>query len=244
MLSIFSNLLEDCIEVFMDDFTVYTDTFDVCLGNLAQVLKWCIETDLVLNFEKCHFMVTEGIVLGHLVSSRGIEVDKAKIDIITSLLNPAYVREVRSFLGHAGFYRRFIKNFSKTTLSLSKLLQKDMEFVFNNECIQPFEGLKTILTSTPILQTPNWELPFELIRSWPAGTRDRLCISNHGPDLDKLYDYGERATGNSICLGQILLLSAWLQSHHILRSCCLEIPVEEARCQTTTNSVDPSPTGI
>ncbi|RDX78889.1 Retrovirus-related Pol polyprotein from transposon 17.6, partial [Mucuna pruriens] len=163
MLSIFSDLLEDCMEVFMDDFTVYADTFDACLGNLARVLKRCIETDLVLNFEKCHFMVAEGIVLGHLVSSRGIEVDKAKIDIITSLPNPASVREVRSFLGHAGFYRRFIKNFSKTALPLSKLLQKDVEFVFNKECIQAFEELKTRLTSTPILQAPNWELPFELM---------------------------------------------------------------------------------
>ncbi|RDX64553.1 Retrovirus-related Pol polyprotein from transposon 17.6, partial [Mucuna pruriens] len=163
MLSIFSDLLEDCMEVFMDDFTVYADTFDACLRNLARVLERCIETNLVLNFEKCHFIVVEGIVLGHLVSSRGIEVDKAKIDIITSLPNPASVWEVRSFLGHAGFYRRFIKNFSKTALPLSKLLQKDVEFVFNKECIQAFEELKTRLTSIPILQAPNWDLLFELM---------------------------------------------------------------------------------
>ncbi|RDX65068.1 Retrovirus-related Pol polyprotein from transposon opus, partial [Mucuna pruriens] len=111
----------DCMEVFMDDFTVYADSFEACLSNLSRVLKRCIDTNLVLNFEKCHFMVTEGIVLGHLVSNRGIEVDKAKIDVITSLPNPASVREVRSFLGHASFYRRFIKNFSKLALPLSKL---------------------------------------------------------------------------------------------------------------------------
>ncbi|RDY12763.1 Retrovirus-related Pol polyprotein from transposon 17.6, partial [Mucuna pruriens] len=128
MLSIFSYLLEDYMEVFMDDFTVYADTFDAYLGNLAR----CIEIDLVLNFEKCHFMVTKGIVLGHQVSSRGIEVDKAKIDIITSLPNPASMH--------------FIKNFSKTALPLFKLLQKDVEFVFNKECIQAFEELKTRLT--------------------------------------------------------------------------------------------------
>ncbi|RDY09449.1 Retrovirus-related Pol polyprotein from transposon 17.6, partial [Mucuna pruriens] len=93
------------MEVFMDDFTVYADSFEACLSNLAKVLKRCIDTNLVLNFEKCHFMVTEGIVLGHLVSNRGIEVDKAKIDIITSLPNPASVREVRSFLGHATLHR-------------------------------------------------------------------------------------------------------------------------------------------
>ncbi|RDX93774.1 Retrovirus-related Pol polyprotein from transposon 17.6, partial [Mucuna pruriens] len=144
MMSIFSDLLQDCMEVFMDDFTVYADSFEACLNNLSKVLKRCINTNLVLNFEKCHFIVTEGIVLGHLVSNQGIKVDKAKIDIITSLPNPASVREVRSFLGHASFYRRFIKNFSTLALPLSKLLQKDMEFKFD----QP---------------SPNWDLPFELI---------------------------------------------------------------------------------
>ncbi|RDX78331.1 Retrovirus-related Pol polyprotein from transposon 17.6, partial [Mucuna pruriens] len=116
------------MEVFMDDFTMYADSFDDCLDNLSKVLTRCIDTNLVLNFEKCHFMVTKGIMFGHLVSNRGIEVDKSKIDIITSLRHPAFVREVRSFLGHAGFYRRFIKNFSKLALPLSKLLQKDVEF--------------------------------------------------------------------------------------------------------------------
>ncbi|RDX88818.1 Retrovirus-related Pol polyprotein from transposon 17.6, partial [Mucuna pruriens] len=116
MTSIFSDLLQKCMEVFMDDFTVYVDSFEACLSNLSKVLKRCIDTNLVLNFEKCHFMVTQGIVLGYLVSNRGIEVDKSKIDIISSLPNPTFVKEVCSFLGHAGFYRRFIKNFSKLAL--------------------------------------------------------------------------------------------------------------------------------
>ncbi|RDX83942.1 Retrovirus-related Pol polyprotein from transposon 17.6, partial [Mucuna pruriens] len=79
MTSIFSDLLQDCMEVFMDDFTVYATSFDACLENLSRVLTRCMDTNLVLNFEKCHFMVTDRIVLGHLVSSRGIEVDKSKI---------------------------------------------------------------------------------------------------------------------------------------------------------------------
>ncbi|RDX91429.1 Retrovirus-related Pol polyprotein from transposon 17.6, partial [Mucuna pruriens] len=133
------------MEVFMDDFTV----------NLSKVLKRCINTNLVLNFEKCHFMVTEGIVLGHLVSNRGIEVDKSKIDIIISVPNPTYMQEVCSFLGHAGFYRRFIKNFSKLALPLSKLLQKDVEFNFDQPCSEAFQALKDKLTSAPILQAPN-----------------------------------------------------------------------------------------
>ncbi|RDX87811.1 Retrovirus-related Pol polyprotein, partial [Mucuna pruriens] len=127
MTSFFLNLLQDYMEVFMDDFTVLTR---------------CIDTNLVLNFEKCHFMVTEGILLGHLVSNRGIEVDKSKIDIITSLPNPTSMWEVRSFLGHAGFYRRFIKNFNKIALPLSKLLQKDVEFNFDHPCIEAFQELK------------------------------------------------------------------------------------------------------
>ncbi|RDY13155.1 Retrovirus-related Pol polyprotein from transposon 17.6, partial [Mucuna pruriens] len=163
MMTIFPDLLQDCMEVFMDDFTVYADSFEACLNNLSKVLKRCTETNLVLNFEKCHFMVTEGIVLGHLVSNRGIEVDKAKIDIISSLPNPTSVREVRSFLGHAGFYRRFIKDFSKLALPLSKLLQKDVDFNFDQPCIEAFQELKNKLTSAPILQAPSWDLPFELM---------------------------------------------------------------------------------
>ncbi|RDX88027.1 Retrovirus-related Pol polyprotein from transposon 17.6, partial [Mucuna pruriens] len=144
------------MEVFMDDFTVYADSFEACLENLSKVLKRCIDTNLVLNFEKCYFMVSEGIVLGHLVSNRGIEVNKSKIDIITSLPNPISVWEVRSFLGHAGFYKKFIKNFSKLALPLSRLLQKD-------PCSEAFQELKNKLTFAPILQAPNWDLPFELM---------------------------------------------------------------------------------
>ncbi|RDX70245.1 Retrovirus-related Pol polyprotein from transposon 17.6, partial [Mucuna pruriens] len=170
MISIFLDSLQDCMEVFMDDFTVYANSFDACLENLSKVLRRCIDTNLVLNFEKCHFMVIEGIVLGHLVSNIGIEVDKSKIDIITSFPNPTSVREVRSFLGHAGFYRRFIKNFSKLALPLSRLLQKDVDFNFDHPCIEAFQELKNKLTSAPILQAPNWDRPFELICDAPNST--------------------------------------------------------------------------
>ncbi|RDX96097.1 Retrovirus-related Pol polyprotein, partial [Mucuna pruriens] len=96
------------MEVFMDDFMVYANSFDACLENLPKVLTRCIDTNLVLNFEKWHFMVTEGIVLGHLVSNKGIEVDKLKIDIIISLPNPTFEREVRSFFGHADKFRSYL----------------------------------------------------------------------------------------------------------------------------------------
>ena len=146
-MSIFSDFLEESMEVFMDDFTVYGSSFDTCLDNLAKVLGRCIEAHLVLNFEKCHFMVKQGVVLGHIISGEGIAVDRSKIDVIVSLTYPTCVREVRSFLGHAGFYRRFIKDFSKIALPLSKLLQKDIDFQFDDDCRRAFDQLKQHLIS-------------------------------------------------------------------------------------------------
>ncbi|GJT45219.1 DNA-directed DNA polymerase [Tanacetum coccineum] len=163
MVSIFSEYVEDIIEVFMDDFTVHGDSFDSCLINLEKILKRCIESNLVLNYEKCQFMVDQGNILGHIVSAKGLEVDKAKIDVIKSLPYPKNVREVRSFLGHAGFYRRFIKDFSKTSQPLCKLLQKDVVFEFNDDCKIAFDKLKELLTSSPIIQPPDWNLPFEIM---------------------------------------------------------------------------------
>ncbi|RVW19773.1 Transposon Ty3-G Gag-Pol polyprotein [Vitis vinifera] len=100
------DMVERIMEVFMDDITVYGGTFEECLVNLEAVLHRCIEKDLVLNWEKCHFMVRQGIVLGHIISEKGIEVDKAKVELIVKLPSPTTVKGVRQFLGHAGFYRR------------------------------------------------------------------------------------------------------------------------------------------
>ncbi|CAN6567584.1 unnamed protein product [Malus baccata var. baccata] len=157
------DFIEKIIEVFMDDFSVFGDSFDGCLENLTLILKRCVETNLLLNWEKCHFMVKQGIVLGHIVSERGIEVDKSKIDLVRYLPSPTSVREVRSFLGHAGFYRRFIKDFSKISTPLFRLLQKDVSFEFNKECEKAFKHLKEMLTSAPIIRPPDWSIPFELM---------------------------------------------------------------------------------
>ncbi|MFS8034865.1 putative nucleotidyltransferase, Ribonuclease H [Helianthus anomalus] len=134
-----------------------------CLMNLERMLKRCVETKLMLNWEKCHFMVTEGIVLGHKISRAGIEVDRAKIDTISQLPPPTSVKSVRSFLGHAGFYRRFIRDFSKITRPMTRLLEKDVTFIFDEECLRAFEFLKEKLVSAPILVSPDWSLPFELM---------------------------------------------------------------------------------
>ncbi|KAM2097168.1 hypothetical protein COP2_019814 [Malus domestica] len=163
MVSIFSDYVEKIIEIFMDDFSVFGDSFDKCLDNLTLILKRCVETNLVLNWEKCHFMVKQGIVLGHIISEKGIEVDKSKVDLVRYLPSPTSVREVRSFLGHAGFYRRFIKDFSKIAQPLCRLLQKDVSFEFNEACEKAFKHLKELLTTAPIITPPDWSIPFELM---------------------------------------------------------------------------------
>ncbi|GJZ59888.1 reverse transcriptase domain-containing protein [Tanacetum coccineum] len=151
------------MEVFMDDFSVFGDSFDSCLNNLEQMLIRCKQAHLVLNWEKCHFMVTEGIVLGHKVSRKGLEVDKPKINVIAKLPLPTNVKAVRSFLGHVVFYRRFIKDFFKISRPMTKLLEKDLVFNFDEECNKAFETLKEKLTNAPIIVSPNLSLPFELI---------------------------------------------------------------------------------
>jgi len=111
---------------------------------------------------KYHFMV-KGIVLGHVISNKEIKVDKAKVDLIFKLPSPHTVKEIKFFLGHARFYRRFIKDFSKISRPLCNLLAKNVAFVFDDESLKAFEQLKAMLTFTFIIQPPNWEEPFEIM---------------------------------------------------------------------------------
>ncbi|KAF8089384.1 hypothetical protein N665_0507s0004 [Sinapis alba] len=108
-------------------------------------------------------MVRDGIVLGQKISEKIIEVDKAKIEVMTSLQPPDSVKGIKSFLGHAGFDRRFIQDFSKIARPLTRLLCKDTKFHFNNECLEAFHTIKGALVSAPIVQPPDWALPFEVM---------------------------------------------------------------------------------
>jgi hypothetical protein len=163
MMAVFSEFIEEIVEVFMDDFSLYGKTCMDCLANLEKVLTRCAEVDLVLNWEKCHFMVRQGIVLGHVTSERGIEVHKAKVETVEQLPPPTDAKSLRSFLGHAGFYRRFIKDFSKITKPLTHLLQKDVAFDFDEKCLAAFWTLKNALVSAPIIQPLDWSQPFEIM---------------------------------------------------------------------------------
>nr|GEV95928.1 reverse transcriptase domain-containing protein [Tanacetum cinerariifolium] len=163
MLAIFHDMVEKTMEVFIGDFLVFGNSFENRLSHLDKMLQRCEDTRLCLNWEKSHFIVKEGIVLGHKISKNGIKVDKAKVDVITKLPYPTTVKGVRSFLGHAGFYRRFIKDFSKISRPMTHLLEKDTPFIFSEDCIKAFQTLKKKLTEAQILIAPNWDLSFELM---------------------------------------------------------------------------------
>ena len=162
-MSIFSYLEEEVMEIFMDDFTVYGSSFEQCLHNLGIVLQRCKDKNLAMNWEKCHFMVTEGIILRHMISTAGLEVDQAKVSIIRNLMPPTTVKGIRSFLGHARFYRRFIKDFSKIARPLCRLLEKDSKFNFDESCQNSFEEIKSRLVEAPIMAKPDWNREFEIM---------------------------------------------------------------------------------
>ncbi|GJT18189.1 reverse transcriptase domain-containing protein [Tanacetum coccineum] len=194
MMAIFHGMIEETMEVFMDNFLVFEDYFSSCLSYLDQMLKRCEDTNLVLNWEKCHFMMKEGIVLGHKISKYGIEVDRAKVDVIAKLPHLTSVKGVRSFLGHAGFYRRFIQDFSKIARPITHLLKNETPLIFSKECIEAFNTLKKKLTEALILVAPDWDLPFEIM----CDASDFACIRT-----TRLFAKQD-ATGN--CFRWILLL--------------------------------------
>ena len=147
----------------MDDFSVFEELYDDCLHNLKNVLKRCEKKNLALNQEKCHFVVQEGIILGHRISRKGIEVHQGKIEAIDKLPLPILAKGIRSFLEHAGFCRRFIKDSSKISKPSCMLLKYDKPFNFDEDCLKAFVELKRALVTIPIVVSPNWIMPFELM---------------------------------------------------------------------------------
>ena len=163
MMSIFSDLAKEVMEIFMDDFTVYGSSFEQCLHNLGAVLQRCKDKNLAMNWEKCHFMVTKGIALGHMIFAAGLEVDQEKVSIIRNLMPPTIVKGIISFLGYAGFYRRFIRDFSKIARSLCILLEKDIKFYFDESFQKAFEEINSRLLEAPIMAKPDWNREFEIM---------------------------------------------------------------------------------
>jgi len=136
MLSLFFNMVERILEIFIDDFSIYGNSFNQYLHHLELVHQRCTEKNLILTWKKCHFIVRQENVLGHVISRRGIKVDKVKIEVIAKLLTPKCIKDIWSFLGHIGFYQRFIKDFSIIARPLTNLPAKDVSFNFNDGCFR------------------------------------------------------------------------------------------------------------
>ncbi|XP_070035510.1 uncharacterized protein [Nicotiana tomentosiformis] len=181
-MAIFTDMVERFVKVFMDDFIVFGPSFDEFLTNLAKVLSRCEETNLVLNWKKYNFMVREGIVLRYKVSKDGLEVDKANVEAIEKFPPPISVKGVRSLQGHAGFYHRFIKDFSKISSPLCMLLEKDVPLKFNDAFLKVFEELKKKLVIAPIIKFDLEIRDCKGIENQVADHLSRLETRNHEPE--------------------------------------------------------------
>jgi hypothetical protein len=160
-MSILNNLISEGLEVYMDDFTPYGDDFNQALNNMEKVLEWCISTRLCLSHEKCHMIMTEGVVLGNYIYADGTRVDPAKIQVILNLPTPHTQTKVCSFLGASGYYHRFMENFARTATPLHALTG-NVEFQWSDKCDVEFPGLKKLISTTPMLRGPNWKIQFHI----------------------------------------------------------------------------------
>ena len=161
MMDIFKDFLRHFIEVFIDDFAVYSNQKNH-LRCLRKTFQKCRETGLKLHPGKCFFGMTSGILLGHRVSRTGLQVDLDKVRVMLTLLPPTSVKEIRGFLGCVGYYRRFIDGYAKRAIPLTELLKKDTEFVWTGRRQEAFEDLKTQLAKAPILSVPDWTQEFHV----------------------------------------------------------------------------------
>ena len=161
MMNIFHDYLRKFLEVFIDDFAVYGETKEHA-QHLRMTFQRCRETGLKLHPGKCFFGVQEGILLGHKVSKKGIEVDKEKIAVWLAVAFPTNLTEVQGFLGCVGYYRRFIIHFSKVALALTLMLKKDSDFEPTAERMAAFNELKKRLAEAPVLVTPDWSKDFHV----------------------------------------------------------------------------------
>lgn len=151
---IFRPYLDKFVIVFIDDILIYSATDEEHAQHLREVLQILREKQLYAKFSKCEFWLREVVFLGHVVSGEGISVDSKKVEAIIDWERPKNVSEVRSFLGLAGYYRRFVEGFSQIATPLSRLTRKDLKFVWDEKCENSFQELKRRLTSAPVLTLP------------------------------------------------------------------------------------------
>jgi len=161
VVAVFKEYIHKFLEVYFDDWTVF-GLINKHIGDLRVMLEKCRQYQISLNLKKCIFCAPFGILLGHIVCRQGLMVDPAKIAIIVNLPAPNSVKQLRTVLGHTGYYRKFIKGYAKITAPMEKLLKKDVKFLWNEECQKSLDTLKEKMVTAPILVFPDWNKPFHV----------------------------------------------------------------------------------
>jgi hypothetical protein len=162
MNSVFMPELDKFVAVFIDDILIYSKNEEEHAKHFRIVLMRLREHQLYAKFSKCAFWLEEIQFLGHVLSAKGIAVDPSKVKDILEWKLPTTVHQVRSFLGLAGYYRRFILDFSKIVKPIMGLLKNDTKFDCSSKCNEAFEQLKVLLTTAPVLAQPDIEKPFDV----------------------------------------------------------------------------------
>ncbi|KAL0544112.1 hypothetical protein IC582_019223 [Cucumis melo] len=152
---VFREFLDTFVIVFIDDILIYSKTEAEHEEHLRIVLQTLRDNKLYAKFSKCEFWLKQVSFLGHVVSKAGVSVDPAKIEAVTGWTRPSTVSEVRSFLGLAGYYRRFVENFSRIATPLTQLTRKGAPFVWSKTCEDSFQNLKQKLVTAPVLTVPD-----------------------------------------------------------------------------------------
>jgi hypothetical protein len=190
-MDIFWDFLKHFLEVFIDDFVVYSER-SRHLGFLRQTFQRCRETGLKLHPGKCFMGVMRGVLLGHIVSNRELEVDINKVKAILTLTPPKAVKEVRGFLGCVGYYRRFVDGYAKVAHPLTKLTKKDEEFTWTETRQEAFDKLKECLVNAPILSPPIWTLDFHLTIDASGFCLGTIPWQEHEPKLENVVYYASK----------------------------------------------------
>ena len=162
MNSVFMPELDKFVVVFIDDILIFSKNEEEHAEHLRIVLQRLREHKLYAKFSKCEFWLKKVQFLGHVISEDGISVDPSKIRDVLDWKTPETVPEIRSFLGLAGYYRRFVPDFSKIARPMTELLKKGVKFVWDDKCDQAFQTLRKLLTSAPVLAQPDITRPFDV----------------------------------------------------------------------------------
>jgi len=166
MSEVFKDLGDRFLKVFVDDLNIHSENWEDHLQHLEAVLSRLREVKLKLNPSKCYFVAESIVFLGHVVSKEGTKPDLGKIDAVLRFPEPKTVTNVRSFLGLTGYYRKYIRRYSRLASPLFELTKKDVAFVWNQDCQRAFDDLKRALMEAPILVRPDFKEPFCLDVDW------------------------------------------------------------------------------